>query len=132
MFQLLLAVLIIVSLVVAAVVVRIFDSSVRAVYRTLASNDFANACARYVMFAAFVVGLSTGARTYRLDRFIHADHQGAELRTLDADAWTLEIWTTIDSALQNLAWVYLWVFHLALIAYVLLRCCGRIEPKDEL
>ena len=131
MFRLLLAVLIIVSLVVAALVVRIFDGSVRAVYRTLASNDFADACARYVMFAAFVVGLAAGVRTYRLDRFIHTDHEDMVLRKLDANAWTLEIWTTIDSALQNLAWVYLWVFHLALIAYVLLRCFGKIETKNE-
>lgn len=131
MFYALLAVLILVSLLVATLVVRLFDGPVRAVYRTLASDDFANACARYVMFAGLVVGLAAGVRTYRLERFIHADHKDAVLRKLTGEAWTLEVWTAIDSALQNLAWAYLWVFHLALIAYVLLRCFGRIGQKNE-
>ena len=47
--------------------------------------------------------------------------ENAEIVTLNRERWILEIYRTIISTLQGVAWVLLVFFVFALIAYVIVR-----------
>jgi hypothetical protein len=44
-----------------------------------------------------------------------------EILQLNAERWVLEIYRTLIACLQGIAWMYLVVFVVALIAYVIVR-----------
>lgn len=44
-----------------------------------------------------------------------------EALSLSAERWVLEIYRTIIASLQSIAWMYLVVFIVALIAYVIVK-----------
>lgn len=73
------------------------------------------------MFATYVVGISAGVRIYDLERYISPQFQDMEILQLNAERWVLEIYRTLIACLQGIAWMYLVVFVVALLAYVIVR-----------
>jgi len=130
MFYTLLGVSITVSAVVAACVTGLFHKSVHTIYEIISNDAMARACARYVVFASMVVGIASGVRTSTLARYLRKEHVTDRVLDLTPQAWVLEVWGAVDAVLGNLAWVYLWVFHLALVAYIVLRAFGRIRNES--
>lgn len=122
--------------VVAYGVVTLFDKPIAAIVRRVVSEEISSAWHRYIKFAAMVVGISGGVRIHQLERYISAQHKDLEVLVLTWERWTLEIYRTIIGTLQSIAWLYLVVFVVALIAYVImrgfeLRRGAAPEPKDS-
>lgn len=63
----------------------------------------------------------TAVRLYELERYITPQQIDIGILTLSGERWILEIYRTLIASLQSIAWMYLLVFIVALIAYVLVR-----------
>jgi len=127
MFFSLLLVTFLLAFVVAFIVVRLFDKPVGLILQRIIGDEISAAWNKYIKFAAFVVGISGGVRIYELERYINPQYgprtpEGDIMPlTLNAERWTLEIYRTVIETLQSIAWMYLVVFVVALIAYVIVR-----------
>lgn len=129
-FSLLIATFIIAA-IVSTIVVRVFNRPVKVILNRIINDDISAAWHRYITFSAFVVGISGGVRIYALERYIQPERHASEpepastILALTPERWTLEIYRTIIESLQSLAWMYLIVFLIALLAYVIVRIAER-------
>lgn len=121
MFFTLLAVTLSLSLAVSYTAARVFRKPIGAIFSRIIQDEISTAWQRYVMFATYVVGISAGVRIYELERYISPQYRDVEILVLNSERWVLEIYRTLVAALQGIAWMYLVVFVVALIAYVIVR-----------
>lgn len=123
MFLLLLVVTFGVSLLVAFIVARIFDGSVRRILARLVTEELSGAWHRYIMFALYVVGVSGGVRIHALEQYVlpRGPEDAQPPLMLTAERWTLEVFRTVIDTLQGVAWMLLVFFLVALVAYVVVR-----------
>lgn len=121
MFFSLLLVTFVLALGVSFGVIRAFDNAIGAIFSRIIQDAISDTWRKYVRFAAYVVGISGGVRIGELERYISAPLRDMEILVLNNERWTLEVYRTIISTLQSLAWMYLVVFIFALIAYVIVR-----------
>jgi hypothetical protein len=135
MFFTLLIVTFVIALVVSFAVVRGFDRPIGAILRRIVVEELSSAWHKYIKFAAYVVGISGGVRIHQLERYISAPHLETEILALTPERWTLEVYRTVISTLQSIAWMFLVVFVVALLAFVLMRGFElkhrRRESPDE-
>lgn len=108
-------------------VARIFRGSTEAILDRIINDPISAAWQRYLQFAIFVVGISSGVKFYRLESYLLPQtHIGgpdgkAEILVLTRDRWILEVYRTIIGTLQGVAWMLLVFFVVALIAFVIVR-----------
>jgi peptidoglycan/LPS O-acetylase OafA/YrhL len=123
MFFSLLLVTLLIAVAVAFFTVRLFDKPIESILRRIVAEELSSAWHRYIKFAAYVVGVSGGVRVFELERYISPGFRG-ELEVplvLTAERWTLEVYRTVISTLQSIAWMLLIVFIVALVAFVIVR-----------
>lgn len=117
--------LLIVTLLVAGLVsggaVALFYKPVGKILARIVQDEISAAWHRYITFAGIVVGISGGVRIYELERYISQPHKDATVLQLTSERWILEVYRTIIETLQSIAWMYLVVFIVALVAYVILK-----------
>ena len=121
MFFSLLAVTFLVAVSVSAITIRFFDKPVTRILERIVATELATAWHRYIIFAAYVVGISGGVSLYKLEQYISARHESTAVLELTAETWTLEVYRTVIHTLQSIAWMLLVVFVVALIAFVIVR-----------
>ena len=121
MFFALLVVTFLVAVAVSFGTVRLFDRPIASLLGRIVADELSGAWQRYIKFAAYVVGVSGGVRIHDLERYVSAPKNDEEILTLTPERWTLEVYRTVIETLQGIAWVFLLVFMLALVAYVLVR-----------
>ena len=121
MFFTLLIITFLIALAVSFGVVRLFDRPIASILRRIVAEELSGAWHRYIKFAAYVVGISAGVRIRELERYISAPQKDEEILVLTSERWTLEVYRTVIETLQGIAWMFLLVFVVALVAYVLTR-----------
>ncbi|MBI2950283.1 MAG: hypothetical protein HYY23_21840 [Verrucomicrobia bacterium] len=122
MFLTLLLVTFVVSTIVSIIVARVFRSPVERILKRIIADELSSAWLRYLMFALYVVGISSGVRVWDLEKYITKPlGRGAEIVELTADRWVLEVYRTIISTLQGVAWVLLVFFLCSLFAFLVSR-----------
>ncbi len=121
MFFTLLVTTFLIALAVSFGVVRLFDRPIASILRRIVAEELSEAWHRYITFAAYVVGISGGVRISQLERYISAPQEDEEILVLTSERWTLEVYRTVIETLQGIAWMFLLVFVVALVAYVLTR-----------
>lgn len=121
MFFSLLGVTLVVAVIVATITVGFFNAPIKAILTRVVSDEFVSAWHRYIVFAAYVVGISGGVSLYKLEQYVNAPHKDARVLELTAETWTLEVYRTIIQTLQSIAWMLLVVFVVALLAFVIVR-----------
>ncbi len=140
MFLTLLIVTFAVAVLVSLVVALVFNKPVQRILHRIIPDGLGREWHRYMMFALFVVGISSGVRIWDLEKYITKPvYEGAEIVELTRDRWILEIYRTIVGTLQGLAWVLLVFFIVTLMAFVLVRLFGgrskqgaeEAAPKTE-
>lgn len=136
MFITLLAVTFVISVVVSGIVVRMFAKPIDGILQRIISDPISQAWVKYVKFAIYVVGISSGVRIFELERYITpGQFKDAQVLTLTRDRWVLEVYRTIIESLQGIAWLLLVFFAVALVAFVIvrvfeLRKAKGIEPTS--
>ncbi len=122
MFYLLLAGTFVIALVVSTIVVRIFSTPLDSILKRIMQDDISSAWVKYLKFAMYVVGVSSGVRIHSIERYITApDFKDAMIVELNAERWVLEVYRTIIGSLQGIAWLLLAFFVFALIAFVIVK-----------
>ncbi len=121
MFFTLLIITFLIALAVSFGVVRLFDRPIASILRRIVAEELSGVWHRYIKFAAYVVGISGGVRIHQLERYISAPQKDEEILVLTSERWTLEVYRTVIETLQGIAWMFLLVFVVALVAYVLVR-----------
>ncbi|NOK58618.1 MAG: hypothetical protein GFH27_549279n424 [Chloroflexi bacterium AL-W] len=122
MFLLLLLATFLIALGVSFVVVRLFTKPIDAILSRIITDSIRAAWQQYLTFAMYVVGISSGVRIWELEQYITPPlSDDSTVITLTMERWILEIYRTILSTLQGLAWLLLVFFVFALIAYVIVR-----------
>ena len=130
MFITLLAVTFLISLVVAAIIVGVFAKPIDGILQRIISDPISEAWVKYVKFAIYVVGISSGVRLWELERYITpGQFQNAQVLSLTRDRWVLEVYRTIIESLQGIAWLLLVFFAIALVAFVIVRVFELRKPK---
>lgn len=127
MFIALLLTTLLTSVAVSAIVVRVFSKSVDQILTRIIADEVSRAWTKYITFAEYVVGISSGVNIFQLQQYITPQEHGSSY-SLTLDRWILEIYRTIIGALEGLAWMLLLFFVFALVAYVIVRA---FELKRE-
>jgi hypothetical protein len=118
----LLGVTFIISLIVSAIVAVMFAKPIDAILQRIISDVISQAWVKYVKFAIYVVGISSGVRIWELERYITPPQvKDGQALALTRDRWVLEVYRTIIESLQGLAWMLLVFFAVALLAFVIVR-----------
>ena len=120
MFFTLLVITFILALWVSFVVTKIFDKSLSAILARVIQDKISIAWQTYIKFAAYVTGISGGINIYNLERYIKPIGPEQNL-DLNLERWILELYRTIIKTCSSLAWMYLVVFLLSLIAFAIVR-----------
>lgn len=137
MFFTLLLVTFILTIIVSLIVVSMFRKPIDDIFERIIKDPISKAWQKYVVFATFVAGISGGVRIYQLERYINPHGGDSQVLELTSERWTIEIYRTIIDTLQSIAWMYLWVFIVSLIAYVIVRVAEmrheqhKINPKSD-
>lgn len=133
MFLTLLFVTLAVAFAVAFAVDAIFKSSIDRILKRIIADDIYAAWTRYARFALYVVGISSGARAWDLERYVSppVPAETATSLALTPERWALEVYRAIIETLQGVAWMLLLFFVFALIAYVIARIAESRREKKE-
>lgn len=131
MFITLLAVTFTISVIVCFIIARIFRESIQKILHRLTEETISESLNKYIQFAIYVVGISSGVRIWELERYIspNGNSDNSVILTLTTDRWILEVYRTIIATLEGIAWMLLVFFIFALIVYVIVR---SQEIKKEL
>jgi hypothetical protein len=122
MFLTLLLVTFAISVLVSFLVVSLFHRPIDKILKRIIADEISDAWVKYIRFGLYVVGISSGVRINQLERYItRPPIVNAEIITLTAERWVLEVYRTVISVLQGLAAVLLVFFIVALMAFVAVR-----------
>jgi len=121
MFIVLLAITFAIALAVSYIVVKMFSDPIDNILKRIISDEISVEWVKYLKFAVYVVGISSGVRIHQLERYITAIRPKDEIIALTTDRWVIEIYRTIIGTLGGIAWMLLVFFVFALIAYVIVR-----------
>jgi hypothetical protein len=125
MFVLLLVTTLGVALLTSAIVVLFFKKPIRQILGRIIGEEIAEGWQRFLLFAIYVIGVSSGVQIWKLEQYVHPQPTGPEGRgvtlVLDAPSMALEVYRTIIQVLQGIAWALLVFFVVALIAFAITR-----------
>ena len=122
MFIILLIVTFVIAFVVSSIVVLVFGRPVNNILSRIIADKISSAWSRYLKFAIYITGISSGVRIWDLEKYItKPGYEGAEIVQLNPERWLLEVYRTVIGTLQGVAWMLLVFFVFALIAYVIVR-----------
>ncbi|HTQ38515.1 MAG TPA: hypothetical protein VMJ32_05780 [Pirellulales bacterium] len=132
MFLTLLVVTFLVASAVSTIVIVLFRKPARLILQRIIADTISTVWLRYLMFALFVVGISSGVRIRDLEKYITKPAgEHTEITPLTAERWVLEVYRTIVETLQGLAWALLVFFICTLFAYMIVRVFELKRPKAE-
>jgi peptidoglycan/LPS O-acetylase OafA/YrhL len=132
MFITLLAATLVISFVVSTIVVLFFSKPIDKILDRIITDQISRAWSKYLKFAIYVTGLSSGVRIWELEKYITKPfYKDAEIVQLTTERWVLEIYRTIIETLQGIAWMLLVFFVTALIAYVIVRVFEMMRNKTQ-
>jgi len=120
------------AFVVSTVVVVLFSKPINRILERIIQDKINKAWSKYLKFAIYVTGISTGVRIWNLEKYItKPDYEGSEIVALNAERWVFEGYRTIIGTLQGVAWMLLVFFIFALIAYVIMRAFESKNKSSE-
>lgn len=130
MFFTLLAVTFLISLLVATIVAALFGKPIRAMLQRIIQDEISEAWEKYLRFAIYVVGISSGVRVWDLEKYITPSaRDGGKLLELTGERWVLESYRSVIGALQGTVMLLLAFFIFALIAFVIVRAFELKKAK---
>ncbi len=122
MFITLLIVTFAIAIAVSSIIVRVFKKPIDKILVRIISDEISKAWSKYLMFAIYITGISSGVRVWDLEKYITKPMlEHAEIVQLTTERWVLEVYRTVIGTLQGVAWMLLVFFIFALIAYVIVR-----------
>ena len=127
MFLTLLIVTFLVATAISAIVALVFKKPADQILKRIIADEVSTVWRRYLMFALYVVGISSGVHIRDLEKYINAP----TINQLTNERWVLEVYRTVIGSLQGLAWALLVFFICALLAFVIVRNAEMTKSKSE-
>jgi hypothetical protein len=132
MFLALLIVTFIGAAAVSSIVALAFRKPADKILQRIIADEISAVWRRYLLFALFVVGISSGVRVRELEKYITKPPiKDAEVIQLTGERWILELYRTVIETLQGLAWALLVFFMCTLFAFVIVRAFEMRKSKSE-
>jgi sensor histidine kinase regulating citrate/malate metabolism len=132
MFITLLIATFVISFVVSSIVVLFFARPINKILDRIISDQISRAWSKYLKFAIYITGISSGVRIWDLEKYItKPEYQGSEIVRLTTEHWVLEVYRTVIGTLQGIAWMLLVFFVFALVAYVIVRVFEMVTKAKE-
>lgn len=126
MFITLLVVTFLVATAVSSLVAFVFSKPAGQILNRIIGDAVSTVWRRYLLFALYVVGISSGVRIWDLEKYITKPAvSGAEVVQLTPERWILEVYRTIIDSLQGLAWALLMFFLCTLFALVMVQVFSK-------
>jgi hypothetical protein len=125
MFVTLLVVTFVIAFGVSTIVARFFREPLDKILSRIIADDISKAWSKYLIFAIYVTGISSGVRIWKIEKYI------TDAYTLTGQRWVFEVYRTVIETLQGIAWMLLVFFVFALIAYVIVRAFELKRQKTE-
>jgi hypothetical protein len=112
-----------VSLLTSGAIILLFRKPIRQILDRVIGEEIASGWHRFLLFAVFVVGVSSGVQIWKLEQYAHPERMGpaGPALTLDAASVALEIYRTMIQTLQGVAWALLVFFIAALVAFAIIQ-----------
>jgi sensor histidine kinase regulating citrate/malate metabolism len=111
-----------ISLLISFLLVWMFAKPIRNILQRIIADEISTAWEKYLKFAIYVVGITSGVRIWDLQRYITPPAtKDAQILELTRERWALEMMATVLGSLQGVAWMLLVFFLFALIAFVIVR-----------
>ncbi|MBN1622697.1 MAG: hypothetical protein JW871_08920 [Endomicrobiales bacterium] len=129
MFAGLLLTLLLISIIIAYIVTKIFYKPVSSILKKIIDEDIYTAWVKYIIFAIYVVGIAGGVRVWNLEKYIMKTQKYTEIVELSTDKWMLELYGGITGALGSITWMLLVFFLCALVVYVVKNTWGLKKDK---
>lgn len=129
-FLLLITITFSISVAVSFLVARFFENSFKKILKRILEDSLNEAWLRYLKFAIYIVGISSGVRLWHIEKYIEFNRESI-LVILDANRWVLEIYQTVISTLQGIAWLLLVFFIFTLFAYLIIKVFEMKNRKEE-
>jgi hypothetical protein len=130
MFFTLLAVTFLISALVATIVAALFAKPIRTMLQRIIQDEISAAWERYLRFAIYVVGISSGVRVWDLEKYITPSARGdGKIIELTRERWMLECFRSVMSSLEGTVMLLLAFFIFALIAFVIVRAFELKKAK---
>jgi hypothetical protein len=122
MFITLLVATFVIAFAVSTIVVLFFSRPLDKILDRIISDQISKAWSKYLKFAIYVTGISSGVRIWDLEKYITKPHyEGSEIVQLTTERWVFEAYRATIGTLQGIAWMLLVFFVFALVAYVIVR-----------
>jgi ABC-type transport system involved in multi-copper enzyme maturation permease subunit len=132
MFITLLVVTFAIAFAVSSIVVLVFSRPIDKILVRIISDEINRAWSKYLKFAIYVTGISSGVRIWDLEKYItEPSYEGSKIIELNPERWVLEVYRTIIATLQGAAWMLLVFFVFALVAYVVVRASELKRESRE-
>jgi hypothetical protein len=132
MFVTLLITTFIIAFAVSTIVVLLFARPINEILDRIISDKISRAWSKYLKFAIYVTGISSGVRIWNLEKYItKPNYEGSEIVQLTTERWVLEVYRTVIGTLQGVAWMLLVFFIFALVAYVIIRAFEMKHKAKE-
>lgn len=132
MFIALLGVTFVVSLIVCIIVAKLFQQPIDAILDRIINDAISKAWSRYLRFAIYVTGISSGVNLWKIEQYITApQYKDAKIIELTKGRWILEVYRCIVETLQGTAWMLLVFFLFALIAFVIVKVFELRRQPDR-
>jgi hypothetical protein len=127
MFLTLLPATLIISLITCWIITRLFNNSLDKILNRIIHDEIASGWKRYLQFAIYVVGISSGVQIWNLERYIEGFQQNVKDGVvvpppeLTGETWVLEVYRAVIGTMQGIAWALLLFFLASLIAFVIVK-----------
>jgi hypothetical protein len=131
MFLTLLIVTFLVATAISTIVALVFKKPADQILKRIIADEVSTVWRRYLMFALYVVGISSGVHIRDLEKYITTPTvKGVEVLQLTSERWFLEVYRTTIGSLQGLAWALLVFFICALLAFIIVRSAEMTKSKS--
>jgi hypothetical protein len=105
--------------VVSFIVNLFFKKPISQILKKLIDDDIYTSWLKYMVFAIYVVGISSGVNLYNMEKFIEPSLKEQAVYQLNSVRWSFEIYRSVINTLTSLAWLLLVFFIIALIVFVI-------------
>ena len=131
MFISLLATTFVIAFLVSFILAWVFKKPMDRILQRILADEISGAWLRYLVFAIFVVGVSSGVRPWDLQRYIDGGGDPDAIPVLlTGEHWVLEIYRTVIGTLQGVAWMLLVFFIVALIVFAIIRAMEMKRTRE--
>ncbi|MCK9328937.1 MAG: hypothetical protein PHY08_03070 [Candidatus Cloacimonetes bacterium] len=108
----------IIALLTSFLIIQFFKTPIKKILFRIINDDLYTAWHKYMLFAIYVVGVSSGVQIWKLERYLNpntVNPETTEYIQLNLARWVLEMYRALIGTLTGLAWLLLVFFIICLV-----------------